>query len=1025
MAKSKQVKKGQSNLRVPVAVLSAIAVSTFLTTSVSAQDSSFTRQGAGPMYFSTYEHQHDKNTYMPEDRFKANIDWMAENFKSYGYDMIATDGWIEGATLLNKNGYVVSHNDNWMSRPLNMETGEFENKGLLLNGDFELGNAEGWTIETEAFSGVDANDAYDGQKLYVYHPDPFTARVSQTVEGLENGSYTVEARVKFPNDTDNYTNGTSRAFMKLNGFNGDMENVLRLDEGLTNEYDEPRYGLFTMDADVVDGKLTIAFDIDASGEHSSFQLDDVKLYKSGQKDEESSFQYPAEKYPNGHTWKFWGDYIKQRGMDFGIYYNPLWVSPEVVGNPDQYIVKGTENNPDGPTYVAELIDQGDPDDPTDGDRFNGGQGNARALYWVNVEHPDAEKYIKGYIDFFKEQGADFLRVDFLSWYEDGTDPNIGRVGKAHGREHYETQLKWMSEAAKENEMFLSLVMPHLYNHGELELQYGDMIRINEDSFGGGWDHISARRQTWQEGWSQWANSFQGFTGFSDISGRSSMILDGDFLKLNTFIGDHSEHEKKSTLSLYTMAGSPIAIADQFDTIGDNYEFYQNSELIEFNRRGFAGKPIYYTGDHYSQDGSRDSERWVGQFPDGSWAVALFNRSDETRSYQFDFYKEIGVERGFVRDVWKQKDLGMQSGHAVTLEPHDSVVLKVTPENTEKVFQAETASYSKGIVFSKAEDSHEGFGYLQDVGPNDEQVTYAIDANETGDYMIDLKYFATGETEAFVQVRNEEEGSMIDRESVMLSQADGHWADQTVKIKLNKGTNIVQVGAEQGNFSLDSVSIRKAVPHNGVEKLDLSQWTRGNISNTHLEDDQMVFKGNEAYVSESWHYQAVEKGFYTVSADVDIEGDAEGIWYVRDGEKVHKRTFNPNTKKVTIQNVVSKGDNVLKIGASIDGAEGSTVRLSNVRLEKSDNHNEHFRILKRNKVKLEVEKEEKTEGISLLHLEDVDTPRKIHAADGKYEPVAKESDLWNTPAAYYYDKENRQLWVNVPEDETEKIQIKLE
>ncbi|WP_205414602.1 hypothetical protein, partial [Klebsiella pneumoniae] len=69
------------------------------------------------------------------------------------------------------------------------------------------------------------------------------------------------------------------------------------------------------------------------------------------------------------------------------------------------------------------------------------------------------------------------------------------------RKLYEKSLKWMSEASKENNVLLSLVMPHLKNHGELEQKYGDMIRINEDTFTGGWDHISGRRQEWRPGWS--------------------------------------------------------------------------------------------------------------------------------------------------------------------------------------------------------------------------------------------------------------------------------------------------------------------------------------------------------------------------------------------------------------------------------------------------------------------------------------------------------------------------------------------
>ncbi|ELW9008173.1 hypothetical protein SIN57_001893, partial [Campylobacter upsaliensis] len=109
--KSRERKKGLFYKISAFSILSTMALTTALTGTASAQDSPYTRQGAGPMYFMTYEHQWTKNTFMPEKRLKENIDWMAKNFLPYGYDMVSTDGWIEGATLLNKNGYVVSHND--------------------------------------------------------------------------------------------------------------------------------------------------------------------------------------------------------------------------------------------------------------------------------------------------------------------------------------------------------------------------------------------------------------------------------------------------------------------------------------------------------------------------------------------------------------------------------------------------------------------------------------------------------------------------------------------------------------------------------------------------------------------------------------------------------------------------------------------------------------------------------------------------------------------------------------------------
>ena len=53
---------------------------------------------------------------------------------------------------------------------------------------------------------------------------------------------------------------------------------------------------------------------------------------------------------------------------------------------------------------------------------------------------------------------------------------------------YKKALKWMSEACQEYGVMLSLVMPNQYNHAENELEYGDMMRVNEDVANGGWDN---------------------------------------------------------------------------------------------------------------------------------------------------------------------------------------------------------------------------------------------------------------------------------------------------------------------------------------------------------------------------------------------------------------------------------------------------------------------------------------------------------------------------------------------------------
>ncbi|UJF31829.1 hypothetical protein [Paenibacillus hexagrammi] len=100
------------NVFTSVTLLST-ALSMLYTPQAHARDSVFTQKATGPLAWSTYEYQYANNTYMPEDRWKKNIDWLADNFKSYGYDTAISDGWVEGSTKVNANGYILSHNDSW------------------------------------------------------------------------------------------------------------------------------------------------------------------------------------------------------------------------------------------------------------------------------------------------------------------------------------------------------------------------------------------------------------------------------------------------------------------------------------------------------------------------------------------------------------------------------------------------------------------------------------------------------------------------------------------------------------------------------------------------------------------------------------------------------------------------------------------------------------------------------------------------------------------------------------------------
>lgn len=343
---------------------------------------------------------------------------------------------------------------------------------------------------------------------------------------------------------------------------------------------------------------------------------------------------------------------KARGLKVGVYDNPLWIH-----GADNTPVAGT----DGITFGDLKYKEGDSVLRTD--------VKDTWFSWVVVSHPGAKEYIDNFFKHFAQMGIDYIRMDFLSWYEDGMDRGMGVVGRGYGREAYRQALKYISEAASKYGVFTSLVMPHLNDGAALEGEYGNMVRIVADTGNGGWNHFSStQRGVVYDSWPNCMNMFDGFVHWSKIAGRGKVILDGDFIRLNTF---ESDYEKESVISLQLMAGGPVTVADQYNTIGDNVRFYQNRELLELNKDGFVGRPL-----SESLDDARH-QIWYGQLSCGDWVVGIFNRNDTPQTFSMPL-SELGIagERN-VRDLWRHCDEGLVDRLDVTLAPHACKIMRLS------------------------------------------------------------------------------------------------------------------------------------------------------------------------------------------------------------------------------------------------------------------------------------------------------------------------------------------------------------
>lgn len=356
-----------------------------------------------------------------------------------------------------------------------------------------------------------------------------------------------------------------------------------------------------------------------------------------------------------HDYAYWADYLAQRGMRLGMYGNPLWIHVE-PDNTETKIV-GTDLN------VSSLID------PQEDAEFR----------WVQVDRPGAEEYVKGYVRYYADMGVRYFRLDFLSWFENGQDRYLGRVGPDRPREHYETALRWIREAADESGMYLSFAMVHLHDEAAIERRTAHAIRVSEDTDYGEWWKFSSKDRGIRVGeWSQYANVFDGFVYWSYLSERNDVRLDGDFIRINTFA---TPSEKRTVISAHLVAGGPLGVADRHDSIGDDLWLYQNEEILALNEDAFVGEPLV------NDPEDEASQVWTGTTSNGDGIVAFFNRESEPRTRSISF-GELGFSGEVaVRDLWQRNDLGNMSSIAVELAPHASMVMRLRPQPTNCVAQS--------------------------------------------------------------------------------------------------------------------------------------------------------------------------------------------------------------------------------------------------------------------------------------------------------------------------------------------------
>ncbi|MBA7555591.1 hypothetical protein ES705_48262 [subsurface metagenome] len=132
----------------------------------------------------------------------------------------------------------------------------------IVNGDFETRNINKWKAKGSHY-GVDSWDVNSGDfKCYFWGTNPYEQSIYQTVRGLANGSYTINAWVKQNTGIANTCSMIVRDF----GGTKQIEDIPPEDE----------YKEYSITAEVLNGQLIVEFYTDSPG-GSNMQIDDVEL----------------------------------------------------------------------------------------------------------------------------------------------------------------------------------------------------------------------------------------------------------------------------------------------------------------------------------------------------------------------------------------------------------------------------------------------------------------------------------------------------------------------------------------------------------------------------------------------------------------------------------------------------------------------------------------------------------------------------------------------------------------------------
>ena len=136
----------------------------------------------------------------------------------------------------------------------------------------------------------------------------------------------------------------------------------------------------------------------------------------------------------------------------------------------------------------------------------------------------------------------------------------------------------------------------------------------------------------------------------------------------------THEEQYSYMSLWSLMAAPLLFSGEMTKLDEfTLNVLCNSEVIDIDQDSLGKQGVIVR---------KTDEEFILEKPleDGSWAVGLFNLTNEPRSISAD-WEDLGLKgRQTVRDVWRQSNLGLFEGNFSSKVPgHGVIMVRLDPK----------------------------------------------------------------------------------------------------------------------------------------------------------------------------------------------------------------------------------------------------------------------------------------------------------------------------------------------------------